>query len=165
MVSAVSAALSLRPMTDDEFAAWWDLTIAQHAQLVSNATGRPLETELDDARQLLPKVLPAGQATEGMDFFVLEDGSAIDVGWLWLGRSPNDPDAGFVWDIIIDEPFRGRGFGRAAMLAAERHFVGQGKTRVGLQVSGGNDVARTLYESLGYSTIMTEMSKRLAPDD
>jgi ribosomal protein S18 acetylase RimI-like enzyme len=151
-------------MTDDEFAAWWDLTISQHAQLVSRATGRPLETELEGARRQLPNVLPAGLATDGMDFFILEDGSGIEVGWLWLGRSATDPSAGFVWDIIIDERCRGHGYGRAAMLAAERHFVAQGKTRVGLQVSGGNDVARRLYESLGYSTITTEMSKPLDPD-
>jgi ribosomal protein S18 acetylase RimI-like enzyme len=152
-------------MTGPEFDVWWELAIQRHAEQVSRATAKPLAAAVDESRALLPKVLTAGLDTEGMRLFVVVDESGADVGWLWIGAAPGDPDAGFVWDIIIDEVFRGRGYGRAAMVAAEQHFAALGKTRITLQVYGGNVVARTLYESLGYAEIMTTMSKPLARGD
>jgi ribosomal protein S18 acetylase RimI-like enzyme len=157
--------VSLRPMTTSEFETWREIAIRQHAEQVSRATGRGLEACLDEARQVLPTVLVDGINTKAMNFFAIE---AADhrVGWLWIGRSPRDPHAGFVWDIIIDDSCRGRGYGRAAMVAAERYFEEQGKVRIGLQVAAKNDVARDLYESLGYLEVatsdgMTTMSKTL----
>ena len=66
----------------------------------------------------------------------------------------------FIFDIHIDEAFRGRGFGRAAMLLAERESLARGIQRIELNVFGGNTVARGLYQSLGY----LERSVRMAKD-
>lgn len=148
-------------MTRSEFEEWREIAIAHHATQTSRATGRSLEVSLKEAAALLPRVLVAGLDTKNMSFFVVVDDSGQTVGWLWLGLSPDDPNTGFVWDIIVDESNRGHGYGRAAMVAAERFFAGQGKLQMGLQVAAGNDVARHLYESLGYHDIMTTMSKRL----
>lgn len=161
--SAPGPVPSLRPMTEAEFESWRQLAIINHAQQMSTATGRDLEVSREEASQLLRKVLVRGLETPGMNFFVLVDDAGRIVGWLWLGSSPQDADAGFVWDIIIDESHRGRGYGRAAMVAAERFFAQQGKLRMGLQVAAGNHVARHLYESLGYHNVMTTMSKELGP--
>lgn len=49
------------------------------------------------------------------------------------------------------------------MLAAERFFLAQGKSRVSLDVAGGNDLAHALYESMGYLPISTSMAKGLDP--
>lgn len=154
----------LRPMTDAEFPAWRENAIRHHAGQVSTATGKRLDVAIEDSRELLAKVLSAGLATEQMDLFVVLDDADREVGWLWLGPSSQDSTAGFVFDIIIDEDVRGEGYGRATMLAAERHFLAHGKSRVSLDVAGGNDVARSLYESLGYVPISTSMSKNLDPD-
>lgn len=151
----------LRPMTDDEFPAWREIAIEHHAAQVSRATGKALDAATRESRALLAKVLPAGLATLQMSFFVILDDSERKVGWLWVGTSPQDPDAGFVFDIIVDANFRGRGYGRAAMRGAEEFFEAQGKLRIGLDVAGGNDAARTLYESMGYRPIMTSMTKSL----
>jgi len=58
----------------------------------------------------------------------------------WLG----------VFDVVVREPYRGKGLGRAIMaelLAAGR---GRGATASYLQVVKGNEKAERLYESLGY---------------
>jgi len=64
-----------------------------------------------------------------------------------------------VYDIVIDEEFRGEGFGRSAMQAAEDYVKSQGGTRLALNVFGPNAVARGLYESLDYRIMKIGMRK------
>jgi ribosomal protein S18 acetylase RimI-like enzyme len=162
MATTVYPVVRLRPMTEPEFAPWRELSIQQHGAQVSRATGKDLGAVIDESRELLGKILSAGIATERMSFLVVTDESDRALGWLWLGPSPQDRDAGFVYDIIIDADVRGRGYGRAAMSAAEQFFLAQGFTRIALDVTGGNDVARGLYESMGYLPISTSMAKPIA---
>jgi ribosomal protein S18 acetylase RimI-like enzyme len=150
----------LRPMTEDEFPAWREIAIHHHAAQVSRASGTDLEKAIDESRDLLDNVLAAGLTTANMHLFVVSDFDR-DIGWLWLGQSPQDPAAGFVFDIIIEPDVRGEGYGRATMRAAEQFFAARGKSSIGLDVASGNDIARALYESLGYRSIMTSMSKPL----
>jgi ribosomal protein S18 acetylase RimI-like enzyme len=164
MAPAAQPSVSLKAMTEAEFPRWREIAIEQHAAQVSRATGKALQAAVDESRQVLAQVLPMGLASENMDLFVVTNESQREIGWLWLGPSPRDAGAGFVFDIIIESSHRGRGYGRATMLAAERFFLAQGRSRVGLDVAGGNEIARALYESIGYLPISTAMSKRLGPD-
>jgi ribosomal protein S18 acetylase RimI-like enzyme len=66
-----------------------------------------------------------------------------------------------VYDVHIDEAFRGRGLGRATMLAAEDVVRSEGFGRIALNVFGGNDRAEQLYRSLGYGVDSTQLSKSL----
>ena len=66
-----------------------------------------------------------------------------------------------MYDITIDEAERGRGFGRAAMLALEEELRDLGHESVALNVWGGNAVARGLYRSLGYVEESVHMRKQL----
>jgi ribosomal protein S18 acetylase RimI-like enzyme len=65
----------------------------------------------------------------------------------------------FIYDIEIAKDMRGRGFGRAAMQAAEEWTRERGGTRVALNVFGPNLTARSLYDSLGYEVLATSMFK------
>ena len=62
---------------------------------------------------------------------------------------------------MIDEEFRGRGYGREAMLLAEQLARREGALTLGLNVFGHNQVARTLYSSLGYEETAVQMRKAL----
>jgi ribosomal protein S18 acetylase RimI-like enzyme len=161
MGGAARRVVTLRPMTDAEFPVWREIAVEHHAAQVSHATGKSLDAATKESRALLAKLLPVGLATPGMNFFVVLDESEREVGWLWLGASPQDPDAGFVFDIIIDANARRRGCGRAAMRAVEQFFEAEGRLSIGLDVAGGNEAARALYESMGYRPIMTSMRKSL----
>jgi ribosomal protein S18 acetylase RimI-like enzyme len=167
VVGSDGPVVRLRPMTAMEFETWRDIAIRGHAEQTCRATGRSLEDALENSAQLLPSLLCDGPDTEGMNLFVVvDDGSDEPVGWLWVGSSSSDdPDPGYVWDVIIAESRRGRGYGRAAMIAAEQFVAQQGKARISLQVAAWNDVARHLYESMGYRVVMTTMSKVLPPSD
>ena len=65
------------------------------------------------------------------------------------GSGPSrDPGSGpWIYDIAVDAQHRGRGFGRALMLEAERRAREAGETNLGLNVFGGNTVGhRALRE-------------------
>lgn len=84
------------------------------------------------------------------------------VGTLWMGRPPSaSADKWVVFSIEIAKELRGRGFAREAMQAAEQWTREHGGTRVGLDVFGPNLAARSLYDSLGYEVLVTEMFKDL----
>jgi len=113
------------------------------------------------ADEQLTASFPEGKPGPGHRVYRIED-DGTPIGCLWLGRAPStDPTAWWVWDITIDEGFRGRGYGRAAMLLAEREAGAGGATTLGLNVFGSNAIARHLYDSLGYDVIAIRMSKRL----
>jgi ribosomal protein S18 acetylase RimI-like enzyme len=73
----------------------------------------------------------------------------------------SDPERWWVWDVKIDEEFRGRGYGRQAMLLAETLARKEGALTMGLNVFGHNQVARTLYSSLGYRETAVQMRRTL----
>ena len=84
------------------------------------------------------------------------------VGLLWLARQGEESSTSwFVYDIVIDDDFQGRGLGRATMLAAEAYVRANAGTSLSLNVFGYNTRARTLYESLGYQEVARGMKKDL----
>ncbi|GAA1404750.1 hypothetical protein AUR04nite_08090 [Glutamicibacter uratoxydans] len=68
---------------------------------------------------------------------------------------------GWIWDILIEDEFRRRGFGKSAMLLAENYASSQGAATLGLNVFGFNTTARRFYESVGYKTTSLKMRKTL----
>jgi GNAT superfamily N-acetyltransferase len=83
-------------------------------------------------------------------------------GTIWL-KEPQDElsSVWFLYDIVIDERFRGDGYGRRGMETAENWVRERGGTRLALNVFGHNSVARGLYDSLGYRTQAIQMFKDL----
>ena len=148
-------------MTVAEYEAWIEDTTVSYAEDRAAATGLPRDVSLEKARAQVATLLPDGHATAGMYLLLVVDDTGTEVGVLWLGPHPERPDTLYVWDISIDEPFRGRGFGRAAMLAAEDVARDAGAVAIGLNVFGPNTAARRLYDSLGYDVTSQQMLKKL----
>ena len=149
--------IALRPLREDEFAAWDAAHRAQYARgLVEHAGLSPSDAAAKVERDI-PFVLPQGLDTPGVHVWAVED-DGRRVGTVFLGVRDG---AAFLYDITIDESERGRGVGRAAMTALEAEVRALGHDRVALNVWGGNDVARGLYRSLGYTEDSVHMSKPL----
>ncbi|WP_327712030.1 GNAT family N-acetyltransferase [Streptomyces sp. NBC_00464] len=158
---ALPDGLSARPMTPEEYTDWEDRAIAGYAEsLVTRGT--PRESALRAARASHARHLPQGLATEGaqLHHLIHEDEKA---GFLWVARYEMHPGqvVGYVFDVEVDERFRGRGFGRALMLQAERLALAAGDTRLGLHVVTANTPALRLYESLGYRPTRHNLTKPL----
>jgi ribosomal protein S18 acetylase RimI-like enzyme len=150
------------PLTEAELPAWREHSRAGFAdqQVASGAMPRP-DAERYAAEQL-ERLLPHGLATPGQHLWKV---LAADepVGHLWV-EVRDDADRvrqGYVYDVELVPQARGRGLGRATMLAAEEAVRELGGTRMRLNVFGHNTVARRLYDGLGYAVSATMMSKRL----
>jgi GNAT superfamily N-acetyltransferase len=85
----------------------------------------------------------------------------VPVGWVFVHR-PGSPEASArartlgvaeVQDLQVADGFRGRGFGRALLEAAEDAAEDAGWIAIGLEVTVANphnDVARAMYERHGF---------------
>ena len=146
--------LQLRPIEDDEFVAWLPLLREDYAQDLVRDHGMSADKARAQADAEIHKHRPAGHAV-----FVIEvDGKPVGHLWLVERRDMYEPTLG-VYDIDVDEPYRGRGYGKAAMVFAEEEARRRGLTRIALRVGARNDVARNLYRSLGFEENDVAMSK------
>ena len=138
-------------MSAEQFAANLDHLIAEYASSLFRAGIFSEHEAQADARRQTAMMLPRGIATQSHSWFVIRFGENV-VGTLWLFESRMDA-SGHVFDVEILAEYRGKGFGRAAMIAAENYFRGRNARYLELNVFGYNDVARGLYESLGYVSV------------
>lgn len=153
--------LELRPLRHDEYAAWAANEKAEYARDIAENGHTDPEAARQKAEQDMAQILPQGLDTPNHWIYWLEH-DRERVGRLWLAeREIDGRRAMFIFDIHVDEAFRGRGFGRAAMLLTEREALARDIHWVELNVFGGNTVARNLYRSLGYVERAVRMGKDL----
>lgn len=152
--------VQLRPMRDDEFAAWLPRMRESYARDMSEYGGLSPEAATakaaEDIKSLFPGEVPS---PEQLVFVVEEDGESV--GQLWLAKRDEIQHSLYVYELHVEEAYRGRGYGKAAMLLAEDEALRRGLDRLSLSVSGGNTVARRLYQSLGYAENAVWMTKTL----
>jgi ribosomal protein S18 acetylase RimI-like enzyme len=67
----------------------------------------------------------------------------------------------FIFDFIIDEAFRGKGYGKQALAALDEKLISMNVDSVGLHVFGHNIVAQELYKKSGYEITNINMRKVL----
>lgn len=153
------ARVTLRPMSDDEFASWLPSVRSGYANEMISHGGADSAAALARAELETEQLFPGGKPSLEQLVFVIEF-KGERVGELWLAEREEDfRRVLWVFDIHLDEQYRGRGFARAAMELAEREAKRRGLTHVALNVFGGNDPARSLYRSLGYTEDAVSMSK------
>ena len=156
--------LALRPLREDELADYTTRGRVSYARDMADQGGIPEEAARLKAEQDWAKLLPEGLASSGQFLFALEDKATGErVGDLWFAERDSEfgGKAAFIYAIEIFEEFRGRGFGRQAMALLEDEVRSRGLGRIALNVFGGNDIARGLYRSVGYTETAVFMSKEL----
>lgn len=150
----------LRPMREDEFERWLPTMRDDYAEDMIVNGGLAEERARDKAVNDVERLFPGGRPAPDQSVFVIEaDGRPV--GDLWVAAREGDvQDVLWVYDVRVAEAERGRGYGKAAMLFAEEEARRRGFDQIGLMVFGGNDVARSLYRSLGYAENAVFMTKR-----
>ena len=154
--------VSLRQMTEDEFADWRPRSIESFASDLAQAMNRPLDAaRLRAQAQFDEEWLSSGIKTPGTWLMQILNEDSVRVGTLWIGPHPQRQGAAFVYDIEIQETARRHGYGRAAMLAAEVLVRSAGINELSLSVFGFNDAAKRLYDSIGYRVLTMQMTKSI----
>ncbi|MFJ1599075.1 GNAT family N-acetyltransferase [Streptomyces sp. NPDC088261] len=150
-----------RPLEDGEYETWWAAAATRYAQAWIDRGASP-EQARAKAETSRTEALPDGLATPGVSLSALVHAGQV-VGTLWVSRREETPDepGAYVYDVVVGEDQRGKGYGRALMLLAEGVALDFGATRLGLHVFAGNTPAIRLYESLGYVTTHRNFRKAL----
>ena len=154
--------LTLRLMTRAEWDEWMPRQLAGYARHIADSGAMPEAEAWAKATADTARSWHAGYTTPGQLVFRIMAGDEA-AGWLWLAVPGPDPDPLMAWvyNIELDPAFRGRGYGRAAMILAEGEARSRGMTSLGLNVHGQNTVGRSLYDSLGYDVTALQMKKPL----
>ena len=155
------AGVKLVEMTTEEFVRRRGPMIQEYAESVAESGWVSLPDALAQAEQETMKSLPEGPRTPGQLLRTAwADGE--EIGWIWTSM-PGLAVPGMAWvdEIVVDEQHRRRGHGQAILEAMESELAGLGVSRLGLNVFGSNDVARRLYERLGFEVTQQHRGRRL----
>ncbi len=155
--------IRLVPMSEATYQAYLEVTVREYAEDKVKAGNWQPEEALERSAQEFHKHLPDGVATKDNTLYDIEDEAlGIKVGMIWLGRiMQGTKPAMFIYDFVIDEAHRRKGYGEQALLAAEVQAKALGYDTIALHVFGHNHAARALYEKLGYEITNVNMAKKL----
>jgi ribosomal protein S18 acetylase RimI-like enzyme len=154
----------LRPLRDEEVQEFIDELRREYVRGLIEDASMTREQAEEKAANDHASLFPGGSPQPDHHMYVLEGEAGEPVGHLfWAKRQAPGGAAtrAFLYQIYIDEAFRGRGLGRQALELLETEVRDDGLPGIDLNVWGGNDPARSLYRSLGYEELAVFMSKEL----
>jgi ribosomal protein S18 acetylase RimI-like enzyme len=142
----------VRPMRTEEYQAWRSSAIEGYAADIAGSGLMTIEDARVASATQTDQLLPDGLATDGMTIEVVEHDGA-PAGFVWLKHGYPADGVSFVFSVEVDPALRGKGLGKAAMLAAEHTAIDRGSSAMMLNVFAQNDVAIGLYRRLGYRVL------------
>ena len=154
----------LVPMSEAEFQAYLAHAIPDYAQEhVTAGNWHPSEA-MQKAEKAFHQLLPEGLASKNQFLFSIEDeGLGSKVGLIWFAVQDTGPHpSAFIYDFLIFDDFRRRGYGTQALSAVEDKVRELGLDTISLHVFGHNKAARGLYEKMGYEITHINMSKKIS---
>lgn len=151
--------VKLVPMEQKDFEPYLERDIREYAEEhVRNGNWRKeeaLEQSRNEHRQLLPDGL---QSKNQYLFSIINDTGDQKLGILWVNIENN---RAFIYDFRIEESFRGKGYGKQALMALDEKLKSMNVQSVGLHVFGDNITAQELYKKMGYQITDINMKKVL----
>ncbi len=155
--------MQLIPMTDEDYADYLAETTPEYAAEHVQAGNWTAEEAEEKAYAQMKELLPDGPRTPDNYMYMMHvEGETEPVGLIWVAilRKPLKTSA-FIYDIIVHEPFRRRGYASEALNAVADQARELGADSLGLHVFGHNPGARTLYQKLGFIETDIIMKKPL----
>jgi ribosomal protein S18 acetylase RimI-like enzyme len=151
-------------MTRAEFDAWAPHSVSNFAdqQVSAGLMSPPEATAL--AERAFAELLPQGLETPLHHFWTVRETGGPDraAGHLWVRVQPLDDEVeAYVYDVELVPDARGRGLGRATVLAAEAEARDLGASVLRLNVFGHNPAAVRLYDRLGLIVESAVLQHRL----
>jgi ribosomal protein S18 acetylase RimI-like enzyme len=153
----------LNPMTESEFQAYTKGAVEELArERVREGDWQPADA-LHKAEQEFLRMLPQGVHTQNQYLLSIQaDQTDLNVGMLWFALRGTAPHlAAFIYDFMISEQFRQRGYGTQALSALDEKAKELGVDTIALHVFGHNQAAIALYQKAGYAITNLQMAKKL----
>lgn len=155
--------ISLKSMTKPSFEGFKKISQSGYASRLARVEEIPYELALQSASEQFQKLVPDGTQTSDQFFFdVFENQSGRVIGFLWLGLQTRfGRRIATINDILIQEKFRGKGYGKELIKLAEKEARLAGAIRLRLHVFYENEAARHLYLNMGFTPTNLDMAKTL----
>ena len=150
-------------MSDGDFQTYLEEAIRDYAEEKVKAGNWQAGEAVERSRAEFSLLLPKGLATEGQHIFSIVDSETRErVGMIWLGGIAGvERPLLYIYDFVIFEAYRRKGYGKQALQLVELFAGAQGANELGLHVFGHNAPARALYQKLGYEETNVSMRKHL----
>lgn len=159
--SMTSDAIEFLEMNEDEFSSYKGPQLEKYAQDIAKTFKRPIEEVRNEAQEQVNRLLKNGLSTPGHFLYnVIEKKSGTIVGHVWFNLEKEKKRA-FLYDILIQESYRGKGYGRKTMQLLEAKLRDMGVSQLGLHVFANNEVAINLYKTQGFYLASHNMQKDL----
>lgn len=153
----------LVPMTENEFQDYRKRSVEAYAEEhVKAGDWQPAEA-LQKAEKEFLHLLPEGVRSINQYLFSIEDEQTdLKIGMIWFAVREKAPaPSAFIYDFMIYEQFRQRGYGRQTLSAVDDKAKELGIDTIALHVFGHNQAAIALYRKAGYETTHLYMEKKL----
>jgi ribosomal protein S18 acetylase RimI-like enzyme len=150
--------VKLQPLQQEDFERFLAHGIRNYAEDHVRNGDWPAEGALERSRKEFERYLPDGIQSKDQYLYAITDDGENKLGVLWV--QIKDRKA-FILDFEIDETFRGKGYGKQALLAMDEKLKSMDVESVRLHVFGDNIVAQELYKKVGFQVTDIHMSKKL----
>ncbi len=154
--------IELVPMDEQDLEEYLKTAIENYAneKVKSGTWGRDEAMEM--SKDEFKKHLPDGIKTKGQYLYTARDAATNrKIGMIWIGIGETEITGAWIWDFLIYESERGKGFGTQTLRALDDTLAKLGQRRVLLHVFGHNEIAINLYKKSGYHIIDLWMSKEI----
>ena len=151
--------VKLVKMQQEDFEPYLERGIREYADDHVRNGNWTVEESLERSRREFEHLLPDGvNSRDQFLYSIVYEKGENKIGWLWV--QVKDQKA-FIYDFVIDEGFRGQGFGKQALVALDEKIKSMDVQSVGLHVFGDNITAQELYKKMGYQITGIHMKKIL----
>ena len=148
----------LEALQQDDFERFLEREVRGYAEDHVRNGNWPEQGALERSRKEFEFYLPDGIHTQDQYLWSLVDDSDRKVGILWVQLKDHKA---FIFDFVIDEEFRSKGFGKQSLAAMDETLKSMGAESVALHVFGDNIIAQELYKKAGYRITDIQMKKTL----
>ena len=148
--------ISLKTMQQEDFDRVIESEIRGYAADHVRNGNWPEEGSLERSRKEFKTLLPDGVHTPNQYLWSLLDGEQ-KIGFIWV--QVKDRKA-FIYDFLVEEEFRGKGYGKQALAAMDEKLQSMDVESVGLHVFGDNVTAQELYKKMGFEITGIHMQKK-----
>jgi ribosomal protein S18 acetylase RimI-like enzyme len=148
--------ISLKTMQQEDFDRVIESEIRGYAADHVRNGNWPEEGSLERSRKEFETLLPDGVHTPNQYLWSLLNG-VQKLGFIWV--QVKDRKA-FIYDFLVEEEFRGKGYGKQALAAMDEKLKSMDVESVGLHVFGDNVTAQELYKKMGFEITGIHMQKK-----
>jgi ribosomal protein S18 acetylase RimI-like enzyme len=150
--------ITLEPMEQEDFERFLESEIRGYAEAHVRNGNWPAEGAVERSRKEFETLLPNGVHSKDQYLWSIVDPENNKIGMLWV--QVKDQKA-FIYDFVINESFRGKGYGKEALTTLDEELKSMDVESVRLHVFGDNITAQELYKKMGYQITGIHMKKDL----